>query len=133
MKVASSIALALAAFLALDGLVYNLTAYEHAGGSMLLILAFTFAYLGFVLRGAARKAERALAQEAGGAEKEGPAELEHVGPTIWPFGFSLAALGLVVGVVIDAKVITAVGAALFAGSSVGWFLDVRRQHGHASH
>jgi hypothetical protein len=133
MKVASSVALALAAFLAVDGLVYNLTAYEHAGGSMILILAFAFAYIGLVLRAAARKAERALAEEAGGGGSEGPAELDHVGPTIWPFGFSLAALGLVVGVVIDAKVITAVGAALFAGSSVGWFLDVRRQHRHASH
>src|SRR5205823_7747607 len=113
---------------AVDGLAYNVTAFEHAGGTLVLGASVGFAYIGLVLRAAARKAERSLAEEAAG---HGPVELDHVGPTIWPFSFSLAAVGLVLGVVIDSKFLIAVGAALFAGSSVGWFLDVRKQHGHA--
>ncbi len=55
--------------------------------------------------------------------------MEHVGPTIWPFAFSLAAIGFVLGIVV-ARWLLIAGAALFVASAAGWFVDVRRQHQH---
>jgi hypothetical protein len=126
MRIVSRVTLGLATFLATAGLIYQVTSRERAGGSLMLGAAVGFAYIGLVLRAAGRAAEGGDSGEEGG-----PAELDHVGPTIWPFGFSLAAVALVVGVVIEQKVLIAVGIALFVGSSLGWFVDVRRQRSHA--
>ena len=124
MKVVSTVVLRLAVFLAAAGLVYAVTAREPAGSSLILVGAAAFAYVGLILRAAAR--------EAGGQADE-PAEPEHVGPTIWPFVFSIAAIGLVLGVVV-ARWLLILGSAVFVASAIGWAVDVRRQHagGHGT-
>ena len=58
------------------------------------------------------------------------ATVAHVPPTIWPFGFSVAALALVVGAVVATKVLVPLGLALFAAAAAGWFADVRRTARH---
>ncbi len=128
MRVAALVVFRLAAFLAAAGLVYAVTSHEPAGGSLVLVAAICFAYVGLILRAAVRGAGPE-AQEADAAEDGAEAEMEHVGPTIWPFAFSLAAIGFVLGLVV-ARWLLVAGAAMFVASAVGWFVDVRRQHQH---
>jgi len=79
----------------------------------------------------ARRAE--LSEEEGAAHTEEAApELDHVGPSIWPFGYSVAAVVLASGLVV-ARWLVAVGAVLFLTATVGWFVDIRRQHQHVEH
>jgi hypothetical protein len=129
MKVTAIVAFRLAVFLAIAGVVYAVTSREPAGGSLLVVVAVCFTYVGLILRAAIRSADRALPETRGGEEKA-PQESEHVGPTIWPFAFSLAAIGLVLGIAL-ARWLLIAGAALFVASAVGWFVDVRRQHAQA--
>jgi hypothetical protein len=49
-----------------------------------------------------------------------------VGPTIWPFVFSLSAVGFVLGAVVSPWLLV-VAALLFGAASLGWLLDVRHQ------
>jgi hypothetical protein len=124
MRVVSTVVLRLAAFLAVAGLVYAVTAREPAGSSLVLVGAAAFTYVGLILRAA-----------AGGAVEQAdePSEPEHVGPTIWPFAFSIAAIGLVLGIVV-ARWLLILGSAVFVASAIGWAMDVRRQHaqGHGT-
>ena len=122
----------LSGFLLLAAAVYLLMSHggknrDLAGPALMGIAAVAFGYVGLVLRAAARRAERAAGQ---GAPAAGPqaATLVHVPPTIWPFAFSIAALALVVGLVVATRILVPLGLALFAGSAVGWFADVRRAH-----
>ncbi|SRR5712691_7448373 len=131
MRVTSLVVFRLAAFLAAAGLVYVVTSHEPAGGSLILIAAATFTYLGVVFRAAVREAGPAAQGDEAGNE-DGSAEMIHVGPTIWPFVFSLAAAVLVLGIVL-ARWLLGVGSAVFVASSLGWFVDVRRQHRQAHH
>ncbi len=127
MRVVMWISLGLGLFLAVAGTVYATTAYEWRGAVLLLVCAVAFLYVGIVLRGAFR---RASAPGTQGAEaEEGPIEPEHVGPTIWPFVFSIAALLLVVGVV-GIRWVLIPGAILFLGAGAGWFRDIERQKRH---
>jgi Ca2+/Na+ antiporter len=128
MKVASLVVFRLAAFLTAAGLVYAVTSHELAGGSLILVAAVCFAYVGWILRAAVRDADPA-AVEAQGRKEEPAEETDHVGPTIWPFGFSLAAMGFVLGIVVF-RWLLGVGVALFVASAAGWVIDVRRQHAH---
>ena len=64
----------------------------------------------------------------GAGAKEG-SETVHVGPTIWPFVFSLAAAVLVLGIVV-ARWLLVAGSVVFVASALGWFVDVRRQNAH---
>jgi hypothetical protein len=128
MRVAALVVFRLAGFLAAAGLIYAVTSHEPAGGSLILVAAVCFAYVGLILRAAVRGAGPE-AQEADAAEDGAEAELDHVGPTIWPFAFSLAAIGFVLGLVV-ARWLLIGGAAMFVASAVGWFVDVRRQHQH---
>ena len=130
MRVTSLVVFRLAAFLAAAGLVYVVTSHEPAGGSMMLIAAATFVYLGVVLRAAVREGGTAVREDDAGAEEEGSAETIHVGPTIWPFVFSLAAAVLVLGIVVERWLLVA-GSVVFVASAIGWFVDVRRQHRQA--
>lgn len=127
MKVTAKVAFRLAAYLGIAGLTYLLTAYEWAGGLLVLLAAVAFAYVGVVLRGAAREAGPSA---PAGGEDIIAADEAHVGPTIWPFVFSLAAALLVLGIVVQRWLLVA-GAAVFVASALGWFADVRRQHAHA--
>ena len=128
MRVTSRVVFRLAAFLAAAGLVYVVTAHEPAGGSMILVAAVAFSYVGLILRAAVRDADRTTRETTAGEER-GREEDAHVGPTIWPFVFSLAAIGFVLGIVV-ARWLLFAGAAVFLASTVGWFVDVRRQHAH---
>jgi hypothetical protein len=128
MRVTARVVFRLAAFLAAAGLVYAVTAHEPAGGSLILVAAVAFVYIGVILRAAVRDADRPMREETAGEER-GAEEEGHVGPTIWPFAFSVAAIGFVLGTVV-ARWLLFAGAAVFLASTVGWFVDVRRQHAH---
>jgi hypothetical protein len=136
MRLATRILFALSGFLLLAAAVYWTMSYtgtaqnrDPAGPALLAVAAVGFGYTGLVLWAAARRADREAAAEhaAPGAEQ---ATVAHVPPTIWPFGFSIAALALVVGAVVATKVLVPLGLALFAAAAAGWFADVRRTARH---
>jgi hypothetical protein len=136
MRLATRILFALSGFLLLAAAVYWTMSYsgtaqnrDPAGPALLAVAAVGFGYTGLVLWAAARRADREAAAEhaAPGAER---ATVVHVPPTIWPFGFSVAALALVVGAVVATKVLIPLGLALFAAAAAGWFADVRRTARH---
>ena len=52
-----------------------------------------------------------------------------MGPTIWPFVFSLGAIALALGAIIGPWLL-AIGGVVSAIAAVGWFVDVGRQWGH---
>jgi hypothetical protein len=114
----------LAAFLVVTGAIYGITSHELAGAPLLLVASVTFFYLGMVARRQVRYASRPEPAEHGGDVPEAEA---HVGPTIWPFGFSVAAVTIALGLVVT-RWLLAAGAVLFVLSAVGWFRDVARQH-----
>ncbi|HCO04194.1 MAG TPA: hypothetical protein DIT48_12685 [Actinobacteria bacterium] len=126
MKITSRVAFGLGLFVLTAGAVYGLTAHERTGATLLLILAIGFGYLGLVMRGAARAGDESASAPEGSVHEE-----EVVGPTIWPFGFSVAAVGLVLGVVVN-RWLLIVGGVAFAVCCLGWFKDIRRQHAPAS-
>jgi hypothetical protein len=128
LKVAALVVFRLAAFLAAAGLVYAVTSREPVGGSLILVAAVSFTYVGLILRAAVRSADRA-AENAQGGKDEPADEEEHVGPTIWPFAFSLAAIAFVLGIVV-ARWLLIAGGALFVACALGWIMDVRHQHAH---
>jgi hypothetical protein len=119
----------LSAFLLVDGLVYLFTGKEYAGGVEILAAAVAFGYLTVIIRSAARRAERAAPSDKPAVE-EAPLELDHVGPTIWPFAFSLAAVALGLGAV-AARWLLIPGGIAFVACAAGWFVDIKRQHAHA--
>ena len=125
MRVGMRIALGLGLFLAVTGIVFAATAHEWRGTVLLLVCSVSFTYVGLVLRGAMRTASVPVTREAMAQEQE-TVESEHIGPTIWPFVFSIAALLLVIGVVGVRWVLIPAGI-LFLGAGVGWFLDIKRQ------
>jgi hypothetical protein len=136
MRLATRILFALSGFLLLAAAVYWTMSYtgtaqnrDPAGPALLAVAAIGFGYTGLVLWAAARRADREAAAEhaAPGGEQ---ATVAHVPPTIWPFGFSIAALALVVGAVVASKVLVPLGLALFAAAAAGWFADVRRTARH---
>jgi len=113
--------LALAAFLVTAGAVYGFTSHELAGAPLLVVAAAVFFYLGVVARAVARRSP----------DDEGESEAEvHVAPTIWPFGFSIAGVVLVVGFIVGSWLV-AVGIVLFCVSAAGWLREVSRAHAHA--
>ena len=119
------IALSLAVFLAVTGVVLGITAHEWRGTVMLLVCAVSFLYIGLVFRGALRRASVPVTAETMAPEMES-VESAHIGPTIWPFVLSVAALFLVVGIVGVRWVLIPSGI-LFLGAGAGWFLDIKRQ------
>jgi hypothetical protein len=134
MRLLTRILFGLGGFLLAAAAVYWLMSYQGAGrdpaGPALMgIAAVAFGYTGLVLWAAARRADREAAAEQAAAEATGTT-VAHVRPTIWPFGFSIAALALVVGAVVATRVLVPLGLALFAAAAVGWFADVRRAHRH---
>jgi hypothetical protein len=136
MRLATRILFGLSGFLLVAAGVYWTMSYtgtarnrDPAGPALLAVAAVGFGYTGLVLWAAARRADREAAAEhaAPGAEH---ATGVHVPPTIWPFGFSVAALALVVGAVVATRVLVPLGLALFAAAAAGWFADVRRTARH---
>ncbi|MEP6972903.1 MAG: cytochrome c oxidase subunit 4 [Actinomycetota bacterium] len=120
----SRILLSLAGFLVVAGAVYGPTSHELTGGPLLLAASATFCYLGLVARSVARRS---------GAEGEGHAAEEPeavVAPTIWPFGFAIAAAIMMFGLVLSRWILIAAAIA-FALSAAGWLREVARGHAHA--
>ena len=118
----SRICLSLAVFLAVAGTVYGVTAHEPAGMTTLLVAAATFCFLGLVSRMVARRE----------AEAE-PEEMEiHVGPTIWPLGFAISAVIIVLGLIVTPWLLI-LAAIAFGLSAAGWLRDVARSRAHAGH
>ena len=128
MKPLSRILVGLALFLAVDSAVYLITAHEFTGGPLIASTAISFFYLGWVLWRVTRRAQREIEQEAHPTEV-GAVELEHVGPTIWPVGFAVAAVVLAVGLAV-LPVLLIPGGIVFVASALGWTMDVRGQHAH---
>ena len=120
------IALSLATFIGIAGIVLLLTSYEWRGSIMLIVLAVAFLYIGLVLRGAFKRSSVPATRETMTTE-EVTVESEHIGPTIWPFVFSVAAVLLVVGIV-GLHWVLIPGVILFLGACAGWFVDIKRQH-----
>jgi hypothetical protein len=130
---ASRVAFGLAVFLAVTGLVYAFTSYERQGTVQLLVAAVAFGYVGVVTRAAARRAEVLPPGQTPSVLEEQVEEHseEEIASTIWPVGFAVAAIALVVGVVVN-HLLLIVGGAVFVAAAVGWFQDIRRQHAHAA-
>ena len=126
MRITSRVALGLGIFVLVAGLVLWFTGHERTGSPLLVILAVGLFYIARVLRSGSRDEEAAELHESHG---EGEGAEEEVSPTIWPFGFSIAALGLVLGVVLS-RWLLAVGVAGVALCGAGWYRDLRRQHAH---
>ena len=123
MNTISRIFLSLAAFLAIAGVVYGLTSHEAAGTTLFLAAGSTFCFVGLVAR---REGGRPAGPEAGEE-----AEI-NVAPTIWPFGFAVAAVIIALGLIISSWLLI-VGAIAFALSAAGWLRDVGRSRTHADH
>src|SRR4029453_18081142 len=110
------------------GALFGHPRHPRHGAPLLLVGWVAFFYLGMVARGRVRDASR---PEGGGGAPDEVSEAEaHVAPTIWPFGFSIAAVMLALGLVVS-RWLLVVGGAVFVLAAVGWFRDVARQHHHA--
>jgi hypothetical protein len=120
MSTFARICFSLAVFLAVAGTVYGFTSHELAGTTLFLVAATTFCFLGIVSRMVARRA----------TEPE-PEEVEvHVSPTIWPFGFAIAAVIIALGLIVSPWFLIA-GVVAFALSAAGWLRDVAHSKTHA--
>ncbi|HEY7174714.1 MAG TPA: cytochrome c oxidase subunit 4 [Micromonosporaceae bacterium] len=123
--------LGLGVFLVVATIAYALHAHEYEG----LVLSSTVA-AGALLIGAygvalVRRTRTELARAATDAEPAGAGE-PHVGPTIWPLAFAVAAIGLVIGAVANPWALVP-GGVVFIAASVGWVRDVHHQwREHAS-
>ena len=126
MSLYARLALGLAAFLLVVGIVYGITGHEYTGMLLLLVTSACFAFIGVFVRRAVRDAARLAASGAAEAAVEEP----HVGPTIWPFVLPLGALGLVLGAIVTPWLLV-LGAVGLGIAAVGWFRDVGRQWHHA--
>jgi hypothetical protein len=116
------------AFLVLTGVVYWVQAYEWEGAVLMVLVAGGAFFVGAYLVTVVRRARVDLAGHPEAATEPGAAE-PHVGPTIWPLVFALAAAGLVIGAV-GARWAYVAGGVLVVAAGVGWILDVRRQWRH---
>ena len=128
MSSAYKIMLRIGLYLLVAAVIYGITAHEEVGGVLLAVAALTFGYLAFVIRTAVRGVEKVAPEERGDAE-EAVIEMAHVGPTIWPFIFSIAAIILGFGIALT-RWLLPVGGVLFIAAAVGWFLDIRGQNQH---
>ncbi len=129
MRITSRVAFGLGVFVLVAGLVLWFTAHERTGSTLLVILSMGLTYIALVARKGARGADDA-GEAPSLALEEAEAEAT-IAPTIWPFGFSLAAVGLVLGVVV-ARWLLLVGGVLFLACAAGWYRDIRSQHAHPS-
>src|SRR5438552_8104302 len=108
MRTLSRICLGLAVFLAVAGAVYGTTSHEPAGTTELLLASATFCFLGIIAGVEARREPEEPTEEA---------EV-HVAPTIWPFGFAVAGVVIVVGFIVSPWILI-LGGAGFALSAAG--------------
>lgn len=122
MNVSTRIGFGLGVFYVIAGFAYYFTGYEAEGFPLLLMAGVGISLFGGYTYLAVRRAERELAAQQVAHEEVEP----HVGPTIWPFGFALSAVAIVVGFLTSSWVLI-IGGVLFIAAATGWFTDVRRQ------
>ena len=123
MSTLSRICLGLAVFLLVAGGVYGVTSHEPAGTTLLLVASATFWFLMFVTGHVAKQE-----QEEGGRDE---VEL-HIAPTIWPFGFAIAAFVVALGLIVSSWILIP-GAVFVVVCAAGWFRDVARSHAPSQH
>ena len=128
MRLTSRVAFGLGVFVLVAGLLLWFTAHERTGATLLVILSIGLFYITLVTRQAGGADE---ASEAGAPAETEAGEEPAIAPTIWPFAFSFAAVGLVLGVVV-ARWFLIVGGVLFLACAAGWYRDIRGQHAHGS-
>jgi 4-hydroxybenzoate polyprenyltransferase len=119
----SRICMGLGTFLLVAGSIYGVTSHEPAGTTLLLVASATFWFLFLVSRHVARQE----AARSGNTEEE-----VHVGPTIWPFGFAIAAVLLGLGFIISPWILIP-GVVAFAVCAAGWLREVTRSHAAVEH
>ena len=115
-----------ALFFVAAGFCYALTGNFVNGFPLLMVAAIGVALYGGYLTVAVGRAEREVAT---GGEADEPVE-PHVGPTIWPFGYAVSAVGFVLGLLVSDS-FYALGGLMFGAATAGWFADVRHQWQHA--
>lgn len=126
MKLTGRTAFAGTLFLVVCGFGYALTGTFEGGFPLLMVAAIGVALLGGYLLLAVLRAEQAAST---GSEFEEQVE-PHIGATIWPFGYALSAVGIVLGFLVY-EPLYAIGGLLFLAATAGWFEDVRHQWRHA--
>jgi hypothetical protein len=126
MKLSGWIGLGLGAYYVIAGLGYALTSEFVNGFPLLITAAIGIGVFGGYAYLTVRRGEQALAAGEAAAEPVEP----HIGSTIWPFGYALSAIGIVVGF-LAYQPMYAVGGVLFVAATVGWFADVRHQWRHS--
>ena len=92
MSTLSRICMGLAVFLLVAGGVYGVTSHEPAGTTLLLVASATFWFLAFVTRHVAKQEEERVA---------GTRSRSTSAPTIWPFGFAIAAFVVALGLIVS--------------------------------
>ncbi len=121
----SRVCMGLAVFLLVAGAVYGVTSHEPAGTTLLLVASATFWFLAFVTRHVAKQEAEQTSQDE--------VEVEvHIGPTIWPFGFAIAAFVVALGLIVSSWILIP-GAVFVVVCAAGWFRDVARSHAPSSH
>jgi uncharacterized membrane protein YfcA len=129
MKSAGRIFMALAVMAVIAGVAYALIAKELAGAVMLSVFSVALLYIATVLEHAGPYDKAEIDEEA---EPElGP---EHMlGPSWWPLIMAIGAAAVVIGIKFT-TVLMGVGAGIFLGAAVGWFVQITRQHAeHGAH
>jgi len=128
-RIISRVAFGLGLFVLVAGLVLWFTAHERTGSTLLVILSLGLFYISLVARRGAGGDGDASEAISPATEQAEEGEEATIAPTIWPFAFSLAAVGLVLGVVV-ARWLLVVGGVMFLACATGWYGDIRRQHAH---
>ena len=123
MGVISRITLALAGFLLIASAVYGFTSHEFAGAGLLFVGSATFCYLGLVSRNAAKGGWPGDDEDAEPVEEE----VEVAAPTIWPLGFAVSGLLLLLALIVSPWMLV-LGVPAFALSAAGWLREVSRAH-----
>ena len=111
-----------------DSVVYWYTQHEHEGFALLMMTAVGFGILGLYATLSLRAARRGSGEGTEAGEEEEP----HVGPTIWPFVFSISAALITVGLLAMHWVLVP-GALVFAAAAIGWIREARMQWRHPAH
>ncbi len=125
MRLTTFIGFALGAFYLLAAFVYAATSAFVDGFPLLVAAALGIAAFGGYMLLAVRRGEQSLAASEQAEEEVEP----HVGSTIWPFGYALSAIGLVLGFLVYPPLYV-IGGVIFVAATVGWFTEVRQQWHH---
>ncbi|HKE65844.1 MAG TPA: cytochrome c oxidase subunit 4 [Micromonosporaceae bacterium] len=125
MKLSFRLFVGLGVFLIVAAIVYGMHAREYEG----LVLSLTVAAGALLIGGYGVSLLRRTRAELARTETDSPPvanDEPHVGPTIWPLVFAVAAVGLVIGAVANRWALLPGGVVLVV-ASVGWVLDVHHQ------